>query len=341
MNSGQKHPTIICSWMLPLLETLEECGQTPGELLKEAGIDAAKIANPDARIPVDKMNTLWEKAVTVTGNDCLGLVASKNVRPTTFHALGFALMVSNNLIDAFRRLYRFYRLISDTIELELKSIDNQFVVSMNINRSKPNPAKEAVDMAMATIVTFTNNLLNSDIVPQKVEFKRSAPKDISEYSNVFQAPVTFEHKTNRIFYKLNEVNLKLPSANTEVARCNDNIVIDYLANFDKENISNQVHAKIIELLPMGEPSIEKLAKEMGISPRSLHRSLKKENASYRAILEDIRKHLAIEYLKKQKYSIIEVAFQLGYSDSGNFTRAFKRWYNVSPTRFREVEGGNA
>ncbi|MCP4749826.1 MAG: helix-turn-helix transcriptional regulator [Proteobacteria bacterium] len=88
---------------------------------------------------------------------------------------------------------------------------------------------------------------------------------------------------------------------------------------------------------MGEPSIEKLARALGVSARSLHRALKKESATYRAILEDIRKHLAIEYLKKKKCSIIEVAFQLGYSDSGHFTRAFKRWYRISPTRFRETK----
>jgi AraC-like DNA-binding protein len=338
MNVRQKHPTTISSWAIPLLDTLKNSGVNAESLLMNAGIDISKLSNPGARIRVEKMNALWKQSVRITGNENIGLVAAANVGPTTLHALGFALMVSNSLMDAFERVRRFYRIVSDTIEVDLKTSEDLFVVSLNIDETEPHASSEALDMALAAIVLFARMLLSEELNPVNVEFMREKPKDTKLHDQIFKAPVAFNKPTNRIFFQLSDVMLNLPSANAEVARRNDDIVIDYLANFNEETASNQVHVKIIELLPLGEPSIEKLAKALGISTRSLNRSLQKENFTYRAILEDIRKHLAVEYIKKPQYSIIEIAFQLGYSDSGNFTRAFKRWYRISPSKYRMERG---
>ncbi|MCP4757421.1 MAG: AraC family transcriptional regulator [Proteobacteria bacterium] len=127
------------------------------------------------------------------------------------------------------------------IELELETIGEEYVVTLNANEIEPHPAEEAIDMAMAAIVKFAKMLLSEEITPLKVEFKRPKPRESEKFNQVFQSQVGYKKKTNRILFQLNEVNLKLPSANAEIARCNDGIVIEYLANFDKENISNRVH----------------------------------------------------------------------------------------------------
>jgi AraC-like DNA-binding protein len=37
--------------------------------------------------------------------------------------------------------------------------------------------------------------------------------------------------------------------------------------------------------------------------------------------------------------VTEVTFLLGFTDTSNFTRAFKRWTGVSPTEFRSSDNG--
>ena len=39
--------------------------------------------------------------------------------------------------------------------------------------------------------------------------------------------------------------------------------------------------------------------------------------------------------RSSERSVAEVADQLGFSDASNFSKAFKRWYGVSPDRFRQ------
>ncbi len=329
-----KESTTISTWAAAVVQAVESYGCPSEHLLAEAGIDNKLLSDPDARIRIEDMSRLWKLAVHMTGDPCLGLKAAACIRPTTFHALGFALMVSSSLSDAFERLHRFYRIVSDAIHVRFEYPQGSIAVCLEASDKEEGPSDEAFDMIMASVVVFARILSSDAFQPLRVEFKRTRPSNPEAFYRFFRSPVVFRAAHNRIFFPLEGLNTPLATANAEIARGNDQIIIDYLARFDKSRVAHQVRAKLIDLLPLGEPSIEVLACSMGMSTRSLHRHLKKEQATYRDILEDVRRYLAAQYLKQPHLSVIEIAFRLGYSDSSNFTRAFKRWFGISPMAYR-------
>ncbi len=116
----------------------------------------------------------------------------------------------------------------------------------------------------------------------------------------------------------------------------DQVVIDYLKQFDKKNITMQVRARIIEELNNGVPNQEKIASSLNMSLRNLQRKLKEEDTSFKKILDETRSELSRQYLRGSDRSIIEVGFLLGFSEPSNFARAFRRWTGVSPHEYRET-----
>ncbi|MFO8111835.1 MAG: AraC family transcriptional regulator [Desulfosalsimonadaceae bacterium] len=330
-----KERTTISTWTATVLQAVQSYGYAAENLLAEAGIDEKLLSDPDARIRIEEMSRLWKLAVRVTGDACVGLNAASHIRPTTFHALGFALMVSSSMSDAFERLHRFYRIVSDAIDVWFEYTADTMAVCLDASDKEEAPAEEAFDMIMGAVVAFARTLAPDAFDPVRVECMRKKPAKPEAFFRFFRSPVLFSADCNRIFFPLDGMQAPLPTGNAEIARGNDQIIIDYLARFDKSRIAHQVRAKLIDLLPLGEPSIDVLASSMGMSTRSLHRHLKKEQATYREILDDIRRYLAAQYLKQRHLSVIEVAFRLGYSDAGNFTRAFKRWFGVSPVTYRQ------
>ena len=66
----------------------------------------------------------------------------------------------------------------------------------------------------------------------------------------------------------------------------------------------------------------------------MQRRLSSENKTYSELLEEARAEMAQELLEYTDATMSEIAEQLGYSDQGNFARAFHRWASVSPTEFR-------
>jgi AraC-like DNA-binding protein len=141
-------------------------------------------------------------------------------------------------------------------------------------------------------------------------------------------------RDNRLSFDRALVEAPLLMANPELARLNDQTVIDYLARCDGESISMQVRSKIIELLPDGRPGQEAIAASMHLSLRSLQRKLQKEGTSFKALLNETQQQLAIQYVQESQRSIGEITYLLGYSEPGSFTRAFRRWTGKSPLQFR-------
>jgi AraC-like DNA-binding protein len=97
---------------------------------------------------------------------------------------------------------------------------------------------------------------------------------------------------------------------------------------------NSCRQLILSLLPSGYPEVAILAKAAGTSVRSLQRQLSEEGLTYSRLIEQVRYDQAVKLLKHPDVKLTDIAADLGYTDSANFTRAFKRWTGMSPTKFR-------
>ena len=87
-----------------------------------------------------------------------------------------------------------------------------------------------------------------------------------------------------------------------------------------------------DLLDGKIPTLGTIASKFGLSARHLQNKLQSEGGSYQALIDNLRKELAIQYLKNLELSISEIAHLLGYSEQS----AFKRWTDVTPGSFRQI-----
>jgi AraC-like DNA-binding protein len=124
-------------------------------------------------------------------------------------------------------------------------------------------------------------------------------------------------------------------ANPQLARLNDQVMIEYLAKLNKDDIVNRVAAVIVDMLPSGGVADEKVAETLGMSVRSLQRRLKEADTTFRTILDMTRRDLASTYVRDPDIELAEVAFLLGFSDQSAFSRAFKRWTGNPPSQVRK------
>lgn len=84
----------------------------------------------------------------------------------------------------------------------------------------------------------------------------------------------------------------------------------------------------------GDVRIGALARQLGMSGRTLQRRLAAEGVSFQQLLDEARKEAAGRFLREQALAICEVAYLVGYSEPAPFHRAFKRWYGMTPELFR-------
>ena len=111
-------------------------------------------------------------------------------------------------------------------------------------------------------------------------------------------------------------------------------MIEYLAKLDENDIVQRVKASIIELLPDGKMSDTRVAETLYMSNRTLQRKLEEQGTTFYNILTEIRKEMALKYLKDSQLTLTELSFQLGFSEMSSFSRAFKNWTGQSPREYR-------
>ncbi len=324
--------TVIGSWAIVIARTLEAYGCDSHKLFAEAGIDLDAANDPEVRFPTSNINRIWKLAVKATGDPCFGLNVAERVLPTTFHALGYSLWASSTLRSVFQRLVRYYRLVADAAELtiEKNETDSRLVAYVLF----PGLAYETQDAGVACIVTICRVLYKPDFHPISIALTRPEPETPHKFREFFNAPVRFSAGEIAIVMRNDDLDAPLPGSNPELAQYNDQVAMECLARLDRERIVTQVYAQLIKQLPAGEPTEEKIAQALHMSLRSLQRKLNEEGTSYRGILDNTRAELAAGYLKQSHLSLSEIAFLLGFSDSSNFSRAFKRWTGLAPTNYR-------
>ena len=327
--------TTIATWVMPILSAIEPYIDAKSALEK-TGIDANCISDSNQRISIENMRRLWELAEEVSGDDCIGLEVIKYISPTSFHAITYAHHASSSMRESLERLKKFSSVISTAVGINITDEKDEVVVSWELVEFEHAPSHQAIDAFMALLVMATQTLGNSLATNiRSVKLKRPKPKDSTRHDEIFNCPIYFESDIYEMRLAKEFVDTVVPTGNAELVRINEQVLAEYLTRFNKSDIVASVYSALIELMPNGEPTREKVAGVLGTSSRSLHRKLNDLNTSYKVILDDTRKHLAMQYIKQSDLSITTITYQLGFLDSSSFSRSFKRWAGCSPSDYRK------
>ncbi len=97
--------------------------------------------------------------------------------------------------------------------------------------------------------------------------------------------------------------------------------------------ADAVRESLRRLLPSGIVDLTAVARDLGTSPRQIQRELATEGTSFKDVLRDIRRELALHYLAQARYSPKEVTCLLGYSEPAAFHRAFRQWTGRTPAEY--------
>ncbi|WP_332852170.1 AraC family transcriptional regulator [Duganella sp. S19_KUP01_CR8] len=325
--------TTIGSYGMAIARTLEAAGIDSSRIFRAIGIEGELSNDPMNRLPAATMTRLYRACVDVTNNPYFGLQVARHIHVSNLHALGYALAASTTLMDFCVRLERYMRLVSQVADVVLEEEGDEVRLRF---KHLVAVSGETEDCFFAFLVMTMRQLYRPGFNPVRVDFRRALPLEgAGPYETLFRAPVSFSNTEGVLVFDREDLRKILPGSCPELAQVNDNISISYLAKLDKNDVVTGVIQKIIEFLPDGECGRDKVAAALCMSPTTLQARLAQRGSNFQQLLDDTRKDMACSYLRQGGRSVTEVTFLLGFADTSNFTRAFKRWTGVSPTEFRQ------
>lgn len=320
-----------------IYQTLKYYNVDADKLFLEAGLSQSYLSGHNPHLSSEALDRIIALAGKEIDSPVFGLKFADYIQPTSYHALGITLLFSDSLRSFFHRLQRYYALISTMEEVEFSENDDYACLTNRSRSEYKGIAKRwYADGWAAVMVKFIRLAMGPDYNPVKVELTGSVADDyMDHYQDYFQAPVHFSSPANALYFSREDLEKVPPASNSELARQNEKLVVEFLAKMRSADLPAQVYTKIIELLPSGECSRDRIAQALNMSVRSFHNKLDEAGTSYQQLLDATRKELAEQYIKQGQVTHFEIAYLLGFSDSSNFSRAFRRWHGVSPKQYRE------
>jgi AraC-like DNA-binding protein len=302
----------------------EDYNVDPEPVFAGAGIDVHRKPTPQMRYTLSQMRKLWELALDATGDEAIGLKTGWHVRPANLYAFGYSWMASDTLLDAMQRLCRYHSVLSTaSIELALRETPDAYALSADFPDDANSPPREGIETGMTALLRLCRIVAEEDVFPVRVELICDSSVHPEAYRQALQAPITFNADVGTFYFDKGRMLKPLPGGTPDVAEATDKISEQYIETLDPHAVASHVRRLLVALLPAGAASQNHIAKKMNRSSSTLQRQLQSEGMSFRDVLEGTRRSLAEEYLRDRKQSHAQIAYQLGFSDQSNFSRAFK------------------
>ncbi len=312
-------------------------GIDPRPIYESIGVDPDGPKDAGDRQPNRVITEMFDRAGQLSGDPALGLRVGLRSEPRHFFVIGHAWLASATLVDAFHKLLRYEAILnSGQTDLRFERQGDLFVLSEAYPNPSDYPGKLRADNGIASVLKMCYAVRGEPLYPVRMDLFATSRVPLDIYREIIQGPVRRSNERTAIYFRVPELEAPLGGAIPEIVDTSCRIADRYLESLDANKIAHKVRAQLVQMLPGGVVDQERIAASLYRSASTLHRQLTAEGTTYRDVLERTRRELAEAYLRDGRHSLAETAFLLGFSDQGNFARAFKRWTGSSPGQYRKA-----
>lgn len=328
-------------YMAQIKEQLDFWQLDSAAWLKQNHITANQLTNFDETIDFATYEALILSAIEMSKNDALGLYIGERIGLTSHGMLGFALLNSSSIREAMTIAQEYINTRTPFISIEIVETSEDFTIIFNEIMSFETVKKTFLEAGFVTFHNILSQLTFAALKLSSVHFNYAKPHYSSKYSEFFDCPVEFHQAKNQMCFPVSLLNIPLRLSDPVSLKQAKQLCDAELAKMARNNQTPNLSIRVKEMLlnSVGHfPTLEKTAARLHMTPRTLHRHLKSEGASYRQILENVSLAIATQQLINTNITVDELSLLLGYVDVANFRRAFKRWTGMTPSDYRSNNG---
>lgn len=317
-----------------LVATLSDFGVDAARLCQGLGFTVDDLANPACRISFRQGSILIRRGLEMVPGKALGLHIGERETIASIGLVGYAMMTSPTLGDATRLGMSQQKFTGSMLEFDFKMNKQVAMVTASNRFHQPDIQQFLVEEAFASFLQVVRGLVGNSFVPKCVELSYPAPVYADEYNRVFQCPVLFGQKTNAFIADIDWIAKPLltydPLSHRQALE-----FVEMSFSRERENVDLfESVERVVRQNLKNLPTFSEIAQKLCLSERTLRRRLADKGVSYQSLLDMVRKNRTLEMLENSKLSIEQIALEVGFSDSHNFRRAFKRWTGSTPSEMR-------
>ncbi|MEA2909012.1 MAG: hypothetical protein QOJ15_1093 [Bradyrhizobium sp.] len=322
-----------------VVESLRNEGVSAKEALAGIHISERQLASPAVRVSANQVMQSYRNAIRLSRNPHFAYHTGLRFHVSTYGMYGFAILSSPDFRRTMAFAVNYHQLAAPLVDIQILERDEYAVWTM---APIPYPQVDAqlykfiVELQVGVHVSLHRDIMGQMFRPSELHFTFGRPRGAKKDVEVFDCPVRYGQPENKLVFDVSWLNGS-PNLGNEVTFSEVSQLCDRLLNELKLSTGLAGKVREIFLAGMGQPtSLELVAGRLKMSSRTLRRKLEQEGTSFRELIDELRAHAAIKYVRDTNLTIEDIAFALGFSDAAAFRHAFRRWTKSAPHEYRRA-----
>lgn len=288
-----------------------------------------------SRIGVRHAHHLWERAVRVLG-PALPLQVAESAGDH-IGLLYFAATSCRTLGDALQLALRHWRYVNGAVSLAASRAGGAVQLQLRTSGPQPLGARLGLEYLLAALVRAGRELSGGAWRPTAIVLGHRPPLSLDTWEAALGAPVRVDPRGPMLVVAEDALAQPVRAGSSRAA---GRLFLEMLASYTPRihaapTLAERVADTLRRDLCAMPPTVEQVAAELALSPRSLHRQLAAEGTSYQRVLDGLRCDEAIRQALEERLPFKAIAAAVGFADPRAFRRAFKRWTGTTPQQFRQ------
>lgn len=336
-------PAVNAGYLRLMGSVLRNRGFDLAALLRQAGLgDEAALASRQAAYSLREVDALVAAAGSAGAGLALGLEVGAALRVSTHGALGLAIASSADLRQALRAVERYGAERAASIGYRMRITPGGADVEM-VERVALGATRW---FYVSTIFVVLLQVVEAVAGPSPDGLRIDLPLPEADWrarvERLYGGAVRYG--AARLVLHVDDALLTRPALTADAqAHAQALRACEQHAAAQSAAAQASCAQRVRELLHASEggryPTLEEAAGHFDISARTLIRRLQREGTRFQALLDESRQQRAWWYLLHTPHPVEEIASRLGYQDTRNFSRSFRRWHGSTPSAVRQRQGG--
>jgi AraC-like DNA-binding protein len=316
-------------------DLVRELGGDPELFLSRFRIPAGIENQEDAFISFDAYARMLEASAEGLGCPDFGLRLSNW---QGLHTLGPIAVIARNaqtLLGGVEAVAHYLYVHSPALKLTLAPRTPQTGLAFTYEVTEPGlpDVVQTYEISMAIAVKIIRLLGGPEARPNVISFMHDQQGTDAAYRETLRCRVRFRQTWCGFELPHRLADRRIESADPETRR----IAAKYLeSNYlpRTASLSDRVEELTRRLLPTGQCSVDAIADQLAMHPRSLQRGLATEGVGCQDLIERERRALAARYLAEPGLHLSQIAGLVGYTEQSTLNHSCRRWFGKTPRQYQ-------
>ena len=320
-------------------DLVTELGGDPAALLRQLGLDPS-IFQRGAGLSYRSMIELLELAAAELRAPDFGMrLAARQGGGKVFGIMGVVMKNSATFGDALAYVvdHIYAHSLAARMRCERDRARQRLFVGYEILLDRLPDPRQAIEQALLLAHLNAAEITGGQARVREVRFRRQPLSPLRTYRDYFGCEVRFDQAEDGVVYGEQDLASPIVEPDEQLYEMATTFID---ARFTR--VTPPMHAQVRGLIlqHLGEAACtnDRVAAELCLHPRTLHRRLKAEGKSFEAIKDEVRRDVALRYLRQTDLPLTRIAEKLGYAETSVLSRSCYRWFGVSPRQLRARPG---